>query len=237
MEGVVKYLPFLYICRMDKYIVILDNGHGVNTTGKCSPDKSLREYAYAREIVRRIANSLDNIRGYKAEILVPEAADIGLSIRVQRANAIYSKYKGKAKVILISVHCNAAPPNDSKWHSAMGWSAFTSVGQTESDRVCKNLYDAAEVYLAPYVSSFPEGTSQRPIRSTKNPSKGWEENFTILKKTNCPAVLTENLFQDNKYDVDFLLSEGGKKAITNLHVAGIVKYMEGLSVVPSIIDG
>lgn len=221
---------------MSKYVIILDNGHGVNTPGKCSPDKTLREYAYAREIVRRIAEFFKKTKSYTVEILVPETTDIGLSIRAQRANAIYSKYRGKAKVVLISVHCNAAPPNDSKWHSAMGWAAYTSVGQTESDRVCKNLYDAAEVYLAPYASSFPKGTSQRPIRATKNPSKGWEENFTILKKTNCPAVLTENLFQDNKYDVDFLLSEGGKKAITNLHIAGIMKYMEGLSAVPSITE-
>ena len=28
--------------------VILDNGHGANTPGKCSPDKSLLEYKWAR---------------------------------------------------------------------------------------------------------------------------------------------------------------------------------------------
>nr|DAD59382.1 MAG TPA: N-acetylmuramoyl-L-alanine amidase [Bacteriophage sp.] len=26
------------------YIICLDNGHGVNTPGKCSPDKKLKEY-------------------------------------------------------------------------------------------------------------------------------------------------------------------------------------------------
>ena len=31
-------------------IVLIDNGHGVNTPGKCSPDKQIREYSYAREI-------------------------------------------------------------------------------------------------------------------------------------------------------------------------------------------
>ena len=53
-----------------------------------------------------------------------------------------------------------------------------------------------------------------------------EEGFYILKHTKCPAVLTENLFQDNKEDVDFLMSPEGKKAITDLHVKGIMKYLE-----------
>jgi hypothetical protein len=29
---------------MKKLVVILDNGHGKNTKGKCSPDKSLYEW-------------------------------------------------------------------------------------------------------------------------------------------------------------------------------------------------
>ncbi len=52
-----------------------------------------------------------------------------------------------------------------------------------------------------------------------------ENGFYILKHTKCPAVLTENLFQDNKEDVEFLLSEEGKLAIVNLHVWGIMKYL------------
>jgi N-acetylmuramoyl-L-alanine amidase len=39
-----------------------------------------------------------------------------------------------------------------------------------------------------------------------------------------PAVLTENLFQDNKEEVAYLLSEKGKNAVISLHVAGICQY-------------
>lgn len=43
---------YLYLTTMNKETLIcLDNGHGAETLGKCSPDKRLREYAYAREIV------------------------------------------------------------------------------------------------------------------------------------------------------------------------------------------
>ena len=34
--------------------VLIDNGHGSNTPGKCSPDGQLREYAYTREIAERL---------------------------------------------------------------------------------------------------------------------------------------------------------------------------------------
>ena len=54
-----------------------------------------------------------------------------------------------------------------------------------------------------------------------------EAHFYILKHTKCPAVLTENLFQDNREDVGYLLSEEGKRAIVALHVEGIERYLGG----------
>lgn len=47
----------------------------------------------------------------------------------------------------------------------------------------------------------------------------------MTRDTHCPAVLTENLFQDNKDDVRFLLSDEGKRAITELHVKSIIDYI------------
>ena len=54
----------------------------------------------------------------------------------------------------------------------------------------------------------------------------WTQDLAICRDTRCPAVLTENLFQDNKDDVGYLLSEEGKQTIVNLHVGGIIKYIE-----------
>ena len=48
----------------------IDNGHGDNTPGKCSPDKKFREYAYNREIAAEVVNGLKKL-GYDAELLVP----------------------------------------------------------------------------------------------------------------------------------------------------------------------
>lgn len=97
-----------------------------------------------------------------------------------------------------------------------GWEAYTCRGQTKSDELATCLYEAAEKCL-------PIGTKLRTDYTDGDPDK--EAGFYILKHTKMPAVLTENLFQDNKDEVDFLLSEEGKQAITNLHVQGIIKYL------------
>lgn len=99
---------------------------------------------------------------------------------------------------------------------ARGWEAWTSIGQTNADKLAECLYTSAERMLP--------GMKLRKDLSDGDPDK--ESGFYILKHTVCPAVLTENLFQDNKEDVAFLLSEKGKQAITGLHVEGIIKYIE-----------
>lgn len=193
-------------------LVLLDNGHGIDTLGKRSPDGRLKEYEYTREIVKRIHCELGN-KGINSIILVPEEKDISLTERCNRANKYYDNNDKSA--ILISVHCNAAGNGD-KWLTGRGWEAWTSVGKTKSDELAELLYSAAETWL-------PPGTKLRTDKSDGDRDK--EKNFTILYKTKCPAVLTENLFQDNKEDVEFMLSEEGKRAIVNLHVEGIVNYL------------
>lgn len=188
--------------------ILIDNGHGENTKGKRSPDGRLKEYAYTREIASRIVAAL-KFKGLDAELLTPETEDISLGERARRAN----RYPA-SETILVSLHCNAAG-NGSDWMNARGWEAWTSVGQTKADKIATCLYDAAEKILS--------GMKVRKDTADGDPDK--ESGFYILKHTKCPAVLTENLFQDNREDVDFLLSEEGKQKITDLHVEGICKYL------------
>lgn len=188
--------------------VLIDNGHGSNTLGKCSPDGRLREYAYTREIAERLMMELRK-NGIDAERIVKEEIDVPLSERCRRAN----EYKA-SEAILVSIHCNAAG-NGSDWMSARGWEAWTSVGKTKADKLATCLYEGAEHCLP--------GMNMRKDVADGDPDK--ESQFYILRHTNCPAVLTENLFQDNREDVEFLLSEEGKRAIVSLHVWGIMKYL------------
>lgn len=188
--------------------VLIDNGHGSNTPGKCSPDGRLREYAYTREIAERLVMELRK-NGIDAERIVKEEIDVPLAERCRRVN----EYKA-SEAILVSIHCNAAG-NGSDWMSARGWEAWTSVGKTKADKLATCLYEDAENCLP--------GMKMRKDMADGDLDK--ESQFYILRHTNCPAVLTENLFQDNREDVEFLLSEEGKRAIVSLHVWGIMKYL------------
>ena len=192
--------------------ILIDNGHGENTPGKRSPDGMLREYLYAREISDDIVRELVK-RGYDAERIVKENVDVSLSERARRVNEVCGKL-GTSNVLLISVHCNAAGNGD--WLNARGWSAYTSKGQTKADKLAECLYSVAESVFV----------GQRIRKDLSDGDPDWEENFYILNKTKCPAVLTENFFQDNKDDVAFLLSPEGKQQIVKVHVEGIIKYLE-----------
>lgn len=198
--------------------VLVEAGHGdpplTGIGSKQSPDGRLMEYVYCREIVKEVVKRL-NAQGYDALNTVPEDGDIRLGERVSRVNAWCDRL-GARNVLFVSIHNNAAPPNDSRWHTARGWEAWTSNGQTQGDRLADCLYDAAEKYL-------PKGT---PIRTDlTDGDRDKEGNLAVVRGTKCAACLTENLFQDNREDVAFLLSPEGREAVVTLHVEGIKAYI------------
>lgn len=197
-------------------IILIDNGHGKETAGKCSPDGMLKEWAYTREIARRVWEELLH-RGHEAILVCPADQDMPLSKRVRFVNDIV-KEEGKDNVLLVSIHCNAAG-NGSQWMKASGWEAYTSPGRTKADRLAECFYKHAEKELA---ADF----RVRVDRSDGDSDK--EASFYILAKTRCPAILTENLFMDNRNDVRFLLSELGKVKLTWLHVKAIVEYINNI---------
>ena len=198
---------------MKDIVVILDNGHGKDTPGKCAPDKSLYEWQWTREIVALLCERLYGLEHVQTVILVPEEIDVPLKERVRRVNTIYhdAKIAGK-ECLLISVHINAA--GHGTWKNASGWSVWVSNNASEkSKRLAQIAYHEA-------VSLGLQGNRVVPEEQY------WSSNFYILKNTPCPAVLTENMFQDNHEDVEFLKSDEGKEKIVELHVNAIKKYME-----------
>jgi N-acetylmuramoyl-L-alanine amidase len=195
-------------------LILVDNGHGNNTAGKCSPDKRFREYAFNREIAAQVVHRLRK-QGYNAELLVPELYDVPLIERVHRVN-VKCQSRGKNNVILVSVHANAAGNGD--WMNARGWCCFTTKGQTKSDKLADCMYDAAEKNFVGH-----------KIRTDKSDGdRDWEYPFYICRHSLCAAVLVENFFMDNKEDLEYLESEEGKEAIVRCHVEGIISYIESL---------
>ena len=195
--------------------ILVDNGHGVTTKGKRSPDGELLEYKYTREIASEVVKRL-RAEGYDAVQLVPEDADISLGERVNRINSWCDRL-GTKNVCMVSIHNNAAGAG--QWMTARGWEAWTSKGQTQGDKLADCLYDAAEKVLKPLLPGVKIRTDMADGDRDK------ESNFTILYRSKCAACLTENMFMDNREDVDWLLSACGRDAIVRLHVDGIKAYV------------
>ena len=212
--------------KKETAIIVLGTAHRMREPGKQSPDGRLKECVYSREIVSEVAAILRGY-GYKVEIDyepldLPKTMQTSsttlernreLAMRVNFVNEL-CRQNGKDNVLYVSIHVNAAGA-DGKWHTGTGWEAITSVGQTKADKLATCLYEAAKKNFS--------NVKIRTDYSDGDPDK--EAHLYVLKHTNCAAVLTENMFQDNKADVDYLLSDLGRHQIARLHVEGIINYI------------
>jgi N-acetylmuramoyl-L-alanine amidase len=195
--------------------ILIDNGHGINTPGKRSPDGRFREYLWNRQVADALLEALRDY-GMDARLIVTETDDIALSTRVRRVNKVCSAV-GAGNVLLVSIHANAAG-DGSRWMSAKGWSCYTSPGKTKSDTVAEYLYDAFE-------RAFPD----RKIRKDwSDGDRDWEANFTLLKNTKCAAVLLENFFYDNAEECAWLLKDTTKERIVAAIRDGLRRYLASL---------
>ena len=196
--------------------IILGTAHLKSTPGKCSPDGKFREYQYSREIVAAIKANLIKL-GYNVFVDI-EDDDLNvtqsreLQLRCKVVNDLCKVYKD---CVYVSIHVNAAS-SDGKWHTATGWEAYTTPGKTKADKLATCLYNAAKKNFknVKIRTDISDGDSDK------------EANLYVLKHTNCPAVLTENLFQDNKSDVEYLQSDKGFHEIVRIHVEGILEYIK-----------
>ena len=198
---------------MNELIILIDNGHGIDTPGKRSPQwpdgSQLLEWEFTRDIARRLSRLLA-MREIPCQLIVPEIEDISLKERCSRINnAIHynTVYCGRA-CLLISIHANAG--------KGTGWECFTTKGDTLSDSAATLFYESAKVY-------FP-GQKIRTDFSDGDADK--EENFYILQHTKCPAVLTENFFMDTEKDCKLLMQEDFRQEIADMHLDAIVNLIK-----------
>ena len=195
-------------------VIILGTAHGSNVPGKCSPDHKFREYKFSREVIAMLKPRLE-ADGFTVFVdmpsdEVPRPGNTELSLRCRYVNGICAKF-GKDNCVYVSIHVNAAG-SDGKWHDARGFAVYVA-------RSCS----AASKRLARTICDLAISRGLRGNRSV--PSEHyWQANFYVLRNTACPAILTENLFQDNRDDVEFLSSQAGKEAVATLHLDAIKQH-------------
>ena len=188
---------------MKEFCVLIDNGHGYETPGKCSPSyfkRRIYEWEYTRKIAKALSDKLTQ-NGIRNILITPETSDITLSERARRVNEYCKTYN----CIMISIHCNASKIDN----TGTGFEVWTTKKQTNSD-------DLADLFVETFKEIMP-GYLCRGHR---------EYNWTILWLSNCPCVLTENFFMNNFKDVDFLLSDNGFNKIVMMHYRTIQKYIK-----------
>jgi N-acetylmuramoyl-L-alanine amidase len=198
-----KFNDLRKLAGTSHYTWLLDAGHGGMQNGhyttapkkmfKFSDGVTVYEGVINRGITDRLAAMLEKEKISFQYIHDPEE-DTALSVRVMRADA-HSKNPG---VIYLSIHSNAG--------GGKGFEVFTSKGQTKSDKV-------ASIICESYEKHFGQ-VKGMPLRAElTDGDKDKESDFYVLRKTDCPAVLVENLFFDNREEADFLRTPIGQESI------------------------
>lgn len=194
---------------MSNYNWLIDAGHGgmkngVYTTAPAKmhtfPDgltiyEGIINRAVAKLLLLDLATECIDFK-----LVYHEEEDYSLSKRVAIADKIFRHDK---RAIYLSIHSNAG--------GGSGFEIFTSPGQTKSDKV-------ANIFCETYQKHFPEFPFRKDL-SDGDADK--EANFYVLRKTDCPALLVENLFFDNRREAEFLLSEQGQRKIADCLLACI----------------
>lgn len=163
---------------MQQPIVCLDPGHGPGTVNG-SPDGTYKEREFAWDMYRRIRPLLE-ARGIRAAVTRTEQTKPGLAERAQVSNRAGAD-------LFLSLHTNAA--GNGGWYSARGFLAYTGAPGAEAgrNRVAAAIRDrmrAAGVVLH---------------------GSGLAHNgYTVLVKTEAPAVLLEYGFHTSREDAALL---------------------------------
>lgn len=151
--------------------ICIDPGHG-ETCSNGSPDGTYKEYEFAMDVATRLDAELQRC-GFDTKLTHTDNTDIGLTERANISNTYGADF-------YISVHTNA---------SGTTWSSATGV-----ETYCVALGGNAE--------KFAKKVQAQLIADTGMTNRGVKTaNYTVLKKTDAPAILVEYGFHTNQADV------------------------------------
>lgn len=192
------------------YLVFLDAGHGLDTSGKRTPlfedGTFMRENEFNRVVVQKIYNELENYKNIDVFIVNPEKYDVPLDERIKRINTAYDDYIKKfpkAKCVLISVHANAL---NGIWGTQNG---------TSTHYYPTNMVDKA----------FSEVINKHLVVKTGLKNRGnIGSDFQIIREPKMTACLCECAFMDNKEEANLLISDDFRQACAEGIINGLLEY-------------
>lgn len=188
----------------DRMKVCLDYGHSAQTKGKRSPDSSLMEYEFNRDVGRRLKAILER---HNIEVIetVTDDTDVSLTERCNIANKNNADY-------FVSIHANADGMGYN-WTSAKGWKIYIVGKGGKAEKLAKSIQE----------SSRELGLIDRGVKVA---------NFQVLRDTNMPAVLIEHGFYTNKEECELLKTESFRQKCAEVDARGILSYL-GINYIPT----
>lgn len=183
-------------------LIALDDGHGMETMGKRTPNFPDGSYMHENEFNRAVVSKL-NIHlkrcGFNTILTAPTDADTPLGTRTKTA------ITAKANLFL-SIHANA---NTGVWGKWGGISSHIFAKGGESERIANVLHKSV-------------------LQGTKLRDRGIEvSNFQVLRDTHnagIPAILFELAFMDNMDEAKLLLSDAYRSECAEEIAKGVCEY-------------
>lgn len=211
----------MMVNKLQNFNIVIDCGHGgIDSNGEytTSPHKMYKHpngyIAYEGEINRQIGKKLytylEELGTCPSYTIEPEdATDLSLKKRVELINN-FNKY---------NTYCVSIHNNYYEKHTARGSEIWTSPGETKSDVLATYVgVDIQDEFPnMKFRTDFSDGDLDKEAR------------FYILTKTNCPCILIEVAFFDNKYDIELLKSETFQKRYAWRIATGIIRYLKTIS--------
>lgn len=188
--------------------LILDPAHGINVSGKRSPDGKHEEWKWSRIQIYKLINkfSSNTLNFYYESPFLKEINEPGLIRRVNKYNQITA---GSDITLMLSLHNDAN--HESKcdrfgWGKAKGIAFWTSRGETKADEWATFMFNRFNELMSE--ENYRKAMWLGEKETVADPD--YESDFTILAgnkiiKPVYEGILMEVLFQNTKSDVEKLL--------------------------------
>ncbi|MDR2355822.1 MAG: N-acetylmuramoyl-L-alanine amidase [Clostridiales Family XIII bacterium] len=181
-----------------KLSVILDPGHGAETVGKRSPDGSVLEYAFNRDMAARVKALLER-HGVETLLTVTDDTDLSLEDRCKVANA-------SGADLFVSLHANA-DGSGKNWTNPSGWEIFVYKKGSFSEQLANAIH--SETMPA-------SGLIDRGVKTA---------SYYVIRNVNMPAALIEHGFYTNQTEIELLKSPEFRERLAVMDAKGILRFL------------
>ena len=187
--------------------VCLDPGHGVESPGKCSPDKSYYEHEFALDMARRIQAHLERCGVRVVLTRTGEHCPTGKADTNDLLKRVAISDAAGAD-LFVSIHSNAS---GNEWSNASGLMIYTSAGPKTASR---NV--AAKAVLSRMTAAGVELRGSPLVHDME---------LVVTRKTVAPAMLIEYGFHTNRTEVGLLKKSSYRAKLAEATAKGVCDFL------------